>query len=66
MGKKPLVEGFVAVADNSWLNSAGIPTPLYGPGYLSEAHMKDEKIAINDLLSATKVLSATIFDWCNS
>ena len=66
MGEKPLVEGFVAVADNSWLNSAGIPTPLYGPGYLSEAHMKDEKIAINDLLSATKVLSATILDWCNS
>lgn len=53
------------VTDAGWLGEAGIPTVIYGPGKLEEAHSVDEKISIDELLTFTKTLMLFIIEWCN-
>jgi acetylornithine deacetylase len=64
-----------AAADGSHTHEAGITTVLYGPGggekdkeYRLKAHLKegqpDERIAIKDLITTTKVLALTAADIC--
>jgi acetylornithine deacetylase len=45
-------------------NYANIPTVLYGPGDVKNAHTVNESISIDEILKATKVLALTIFNWC--
>lgn len=54
------------VTDAGWLGEAGIPTAIYGPGKLEEAHAIDEKLAMKDLLDFTKTLVQFIPAWCNT
>lgn len=54
------------VTDAGWLGQAGIPTVLYGPGKLEEAHSVDEKINIKELLTFTKTLMLFVNRWCNT
>jgi acetylornithine deacetylase len=56
--------GFGAVADGTWLQEAGIPSVVFGPGDITVAHAVDEFISIDELLTAAKVLAATAVDWC--
>lgn len=44
------------VTDGGWLEYFGIPTILYGPGELKEAHSVDEKIKVADLENFERVL----------
>jgi acetylornithine deacetylase or succinyl-diaminopimelate desuccinylase len=53
------------VTDAGWIGRSGIPTVLYGPGELGEAHGVDESLDIRELVEYTKVLIAFIADWCN-
>ena len=64
-----------AAADGSHTHEAGITTVLYGPGggvgdtdYRLKGHLKqgqpDERIAIKDLVTTTKVLALTAADLC--
>lgn len=55
-----------SVTDAGWFQEAGIPTAIYGPGTLKEAHSVDEKIDVNELLSFTKTLLLFICTWCNT
>ncbi|TQR14192.1 acetylornithine deacetylase [Psychrobacillus soli] len=55
-----------SVTDAGWLGQAGIPTVIYGPGKLEEAHSVDEKLNIEELLSFTKTLLLFIYQWCNT
>ncbi|WP_101842187.1 acetylornithine deacetylase [Halobacillus sp. Marseille-P3879] len=51
------------VTDGGWLGEAGIPTVLYGPGTLAEAHAVNESIDRTQLLQFTKTMVAFLYDW---
>lgn len=43
---------------------AGIPTVVFGPSDIREAHGRDEKIRYQDVLDAAKTLALAIPRWC--
>lgn len=51
------VRGMTAACD-AWFynNIAAIPTVVFGPGSLSHAHSKDERIRLEDVLKAAQIL----------
>ncbi len=55
-----------SVSDAGWLASAGIPTVIYGPGELAQAHVIDEWVDIDDLVAAARIYAEMIVEWCNS
>ncbi|WP_298819359.1 ArgE/DapE family deacylase [Chloroflexus sp.] len=58
-------EGMTYGADMRLLvNVAGIPTVLYGPGDVRDAHRPNESVAIADLLTATRVFALTALRFC--
>jgi acetylornithine deacetylase len=65
LGVDPALGMWPSVSDAGWLASAGIPTVIYGPGALVQAHAIDERIAVDDLVTACKVYAGMIVDWCN-
>ncbi len=54
------------VTDGGWLADFGIPTILYGPGQLSEAHSVDERISATELERFSQVLYAFLKQWYQS
>ncbi|WML43001.1 acetylornithine deacetylase [Neobacillus sp. PS3-40] len=64
--QKPIVGMSSTVTDAGWLGRAGIPTVIFGPGKLEDAHAVNEKVEIRQLLDFTKVLAVFIAEWCNS
>ena len=42
--------------DASAFASTGIPTVVFGPGYIDQAHTADEWIAVDQLVAATEIL----------
>jgi acetylornithine deacetylase len=54
------------VTDAGWLGRAGIPTVIFGPGKLEDAHAVNEKVEIQQLLDFTKVMAVFIAQWCNT
>ena len=45
---------------------AGIPTVLYGPGSILNAHTADEFVSLDQVVTCTKVLARTILTWCGT
>jgi formylaminopyrimidine deformylase len=62
----PTVGMSTTVTDAGWLGRAGIPTAIFGPGKLEDAHAVNEKVEIRQLLDFTKVLAVFIAEWCNT
>lgn len=57
-GNRPAPKGFVAHADADWLITHGnIPTVIYGPGALSDAHTNHEQVKTADVSEAAAVLT---------
>ena len=54
-GPDPLVRGFDAVCDATYLRKAGIPSVVCGPGSIQFAHAVDESVAIADVIDAARV-----------
>lgn len=54
------------VTDAGWLGQAGIPTVIYGPGKLEEAHSLNERVELQQLIHHAKVLAGFIEKWCNT
>jgi acetylornithine deacetylase len=64
-GEEPLISGREGAADIRHLNRyGGTPTVIFGPGMTEQMHANNEWAAMGDLISATKILAATILDWC--
>jgi acetylornithine deacetylase/succinyl-diaminopimelate desuccinylase family protein len=63
---EPRWAGFEAVSDLAWLAEAGVPGLLYGPGDTAQAHTTAEYLEVEDLLTATKVVSLALADWCGA
>ena len=47
-------------------NYAGIPTVIFGPGDVREAHRPDESIRLQDLVRAAQVLAVTATRFCGN
>ena len=65
LGSEPVHEMTTTVTDSGWLESAGIPTVIYGPGSLNQAHTIDEWISIEELTTAAEIYAVMIAEWCN-
>lgn len=63
-GVAPEAAMWPSVSDAGWLARAGIPTIIYGPGELEEAHTTNESVAIDDLVDAARIYARLIAAWC--
>lgn len=64
-GEEPLVAGVPYGADMRLLvNEGGIPTVLYGPGDVRQAHGFDEFVPLEDLRVVTQTLALTALRFC--
>ncbi len=64
-GAAPRLDMSPSVADAGWLADAGMPTVIYGPGDLANAHAVDESVAIADLVTACRVIARLALRWCS-
>jgi acetylornithine deacetylase len=55
---------FGAAMEGTWLERAGIPSIVFGPGDLQVAHSRDEHVALEEVFVAAKVLAAAAVEWC--
>jgi len=64
-GREPEISGRQGAADTRFLNRyADTPTVIFGPGSTSVMHADDEYVAIDDYITAIKVMGLSICDWC--
>jgi acetylornithine deacetylase/succinyl-diaminopimelate desuccinylase family protein len=54
------------VTDGGWLGEAGIPTVIYGPGDLQQAHSVNESVSLDELVHFTKVMIRFIYEWSHT
>lgn len=65
LGAAPVVEGVPYGSDMRLLTNYGqIPTLIFGPGDIAQAHFTNEYVSLEDYAKAIKVLAAFIADWC--
>lgn len=65
-GHEAAIDMSPTVTDGGWLGNAGIPTVIYGPGDLQNAHAVNESVPIDQLLDYTKILLSFIYEWSNT
>ncbi len=64
-GRAAEITGREGAADIRFLNQPGqTPTVIFGPGKTEQMHANNEWVLADDVILATKVLAATIVDWC--
>lgn len=64
-GEEAQISGRQGAADTRFLNKyADTPTVIFGPGSTSVMHSNDEYVAIEDFVSAIKIVALAIHDWC--
>ncbi|HEY6431148.1 MAG TPA: ArgE/DapE family deacylase [Acetobacteraceae bacterium] len=66
-GRDPAISGRQGAADTRFLNQYGnTPTVIFGPGSTAVMHSDDEYVAIDDYITAIKVMALSICDWCGT
>ncbi|MDQ0473519.1 M20 family metallopeptidase [Labrys wisconsinensis] len=63
LGTAPAVRGFVAVCDAAHYAGAGVDGVIFGPSG-DGFHGDDEYVDLASLMETTKVIAATVLDWC--
>jgi len=58
------IEGLSAWTDAAPLNEAGIPAICFGPGDIALAHAGEEFVPIEEIDTATRVLTRVVREWC--
>jgi acetylornithine deacetylase len=67
VGTPPPVFGVPCGTDlRLFTRHAGIPTVLYGPGNVLNAHAADEFVSLREVVTCTKVLARTMLAWCGT
>ena len=66
VGRRPAIGGMPGSTDARFLVAAGIPTLIFGPGDVREAHTADESIAIDELADGALAYAATIASFLGS
>ncbi|MGG1228977.1 acetylornithine deacetylase [Bacillus halotolerans] len=61
----PVIDVSQTVTDGGWLYNAGIPSVIYGPGDLYNAHAVNEEVSIKQLVDYTKIMLTFIIRWCS-
>jgi acetylornithine deacetylase/succinyl-diaminopimelate desuccinylase-like protein len=56
--------GFAAVTDASFLEAAGVPAVVFGPGDLRRAHSADEGIELEQLKTCAAAVALAAIDFC--
>lgn len=64
LGQEPVVKGVDYWTDGAHLVKAGIPTVVFGPGDIAQAHGAREFVAVEELLKAAKVYALTALELC--
>jgi acetylornithine deacetylase len=65
VGTPPRVFGVPCGTDlRLFTRHAGIPTVLYGPGDVLNAHSANEYVSLSEVITCTKVLARTMLTWC--
>ncbi len=65
IGRDAEMSGRQGAADTRFLNLYGnTPTVIFGPGSTAVMHSDDEYVAIDDYITAIKVIALSICDWC--
>lgn len=65
-GSPPTVAMSTSVSDGGWLARAGMPTAIYGPGHMAQAHTVDEWVDLRELVTCARVLARTMVRWCGA
>jgi acetylornithine deacetylase/succinyl-diaminopimelate desuccinylase family protein len=60
------VRGFMGVCDTTWLQAAGVPALVYGPGNGKTAHAADEHVLIEEMAQACRTYATLALDWCGA
>lgn len=63
IGRKPEIKGFPAVCDGAHYAGAGVMPAIFGPSG-DGFHGNDEYVELKSLHETTKVIAASIIDWC--
>ena len=64
-GKQARLQGMTYGADMRLLvNEGGIPTIMFGPGNVRQAHQPDEYVPLTELKTCTQALALTILRFC--
>lgn len=64
-GRRPEIRGMTYGADMRLLvQEAGIPTVLFGPGDVRDAHRPDESVAVGDLETVARTMAVTALRFC--
>ncbi|UTL74274.1 acetylornithine deacetylase [Bacillus halotolerans] len=63
--ERPIIDVSQTVTDGGWLYNAGIPSVIYGPGDLYNAHAVNEEVSIERLVDYTKIMLTFIIRWCS-
>jgi acetylornithine deacetylase/succinyl-diaminopimelate desuccinylase family protein len=64
LGERAEIQGFPAPVDAPFLNQAGIPTVIFGPGNLVQAHSENEYVEVDQVIKAAKTIALTVMQWC--
>jgi acetylornithine deacetylase len=65
-GRAAVIGARKGAADTRFLIREGeTPTLIFGPGLTPQMHAMNEFVPVDNLMTATKVLALTIYDWCN-
>ncbi|WBL40730.1 acetylornithine deacetylase [Bacillus velezensis] len=63
--QEPVIDVSQTVTDGGWLYQAGIPSVIYGPGDLKNAHSVNEEVSVDELMDYTKIMLRFILGWCS-
>lgn len=65
-GLSPEPQGVSYGTDASWLCQFGIPTAVWGPGDIRQAHSDNEFVDLNQVWSATRLYLTTVLRLCSA
>jgi acetylornithine deacetylase len=54
------IEGMSAWVESAWFMEAGIPALCFGPGSIGDAHTADESVAVEEIVTAARVLTGLV------
>ena len=67
MERPAIIAGFPAGCDLPHLiRHACIPSLVFGPGNCTVAHSSNEHVAVEEVVSAAKILAVTVLRWCGT
>ncbi len=65
-GQAARIEGAPYWSEKPFLRDLGIPGVYFAPGDISNCHTPFERVAVDELITATRTLAYFIGDWCEA